>query len=107
MSALEIWFAIIAMTVVTIVTRTMFLLGGERVVLPQRLQRVLRYAPAAALAVIVVPEVVLLDHQFALHLGNHKLAAAVAAAGWFVWRRNMIEMIAIGMLVYTLGRLFL
>ncbi|VVE26544.1 branched-chain amino acid transporter [Pandoraea iniqua] len=107
MSTLEIWFAFVAMTAVTVLTRTFFLLAGERVTLPQRLQRALRYAPAAALAVIVVPEVLLLDHQFALHIGNHKLAAAVAATGWFVWRRNMIEMIVIGMAVYTLGRLFL
>jgi branched-subunit amino acid transport protein len=107
MSTLQIWIAFVAMTAITIVTRTFFLLAGDRVTLPQRLQRALRYAPAAALAVIVVPEVLLLDHQFALHLGNHKLAAAVAATGWFVWRRNMIEMIVIGMLVYTLGRLFL
>ncbi|WP_353192985.1 AzlD domain-containing protein [Pandoraea pnomenusa] len=107
MNTFEIWFAFVAMTAITIVTRTFFLLAGDRVTLPQRLQRALRYAPAAALAVIVVPEVLLLDHQFALHLGNHKLAAAVAATGWFVWRRNMIEMIAIGMVVYTLGRLFL
>ncbi|WP_374621368.1 AzlD domain-containing protein [Pandoraea sp.] len=107
MTPVEIWFAFVAMTAVTILTRTFFLLGGERVTLPQRLQRALRYAPAAALAVIVVPEVFLIDHQFALHWHNHKLAAAVAATGWFVWRRNMIEMIGVGMIVYTLGRLFL
>lgn len=107
MSTFEIWASFVAMTLVTIVTRTFFLLGGDRMTLPPRLQRALRYAPAAALAVIVVPEVLLLDHQFAVHLGNHKLAAAVAATGWFVWRRNMIEMIVVGMAVYTLGRLFL
>ncbi|GAB3627463.1 branched-chain amino acid transporter [Pandoraea terrae] len=106
MSAWMIWGAIVAMTVVTIFTRTFFLLAGERVSLPHRLQRALRYAPAAALAVIVVPEVVLLDHQFVLHLGNPKLAAALAATGWFVWRRSMVGMIVVGMAVYTLGRLF-
>ncbi|VVE32633.1 AzlD domain-containing protein [Pandoraea terrigena] len=107
MSAFETWFAFVAMTVITIITRTFFLLAGDRVTLPQRLQRALRYAPAAALAVIVVPEVLLLDHQFSLHLHNPRLAAAVAATGWFVWRRNMIEMIVVGMAVYTVGRLFL
>ncbi|BDD93211.1 AzlD domain-containing protein [Pandoraea sp. XJJ-1] len=107
MSTVEIWLSFVAMTAITIVTRTFFLLAGDRVTLPQRLQRALRYAPAAALAVIVVPEVLLLDHQFSLHLHNPKLAAAVAATGWFVWRRNMIEMIVVGMAVYTLCRLFL
>ncbi|VVE09333.1 branched-chain amino acid transporter [Pandoraea cepalis] len=107
MSTVEIWLSFVAMTAITIVTRTFFLLAGDRVTLPQRLQRALRYAPAAALAVIVVPEVLLLDHQFSLHLHNPKLAAAVAATGWFVWRRNMIEMIIVGMAVYTLCRLFL
>ena len=107
MSTVEIWLSFVAMTAITIVSRTFFLLAGDRVTLPQRLQRALRYAPAAALAVIVVPEVLLLDHQFSLHLHNPKLAAAVAATGWFVWRRNMIEMIVVGMAVYTLCRLFL
>jgi branched-subunit amino acid transport protein len=50
MTSTQIWLAIFGMTFVTAVTRAMFLIGGERTVLPGRVQRMLRYAPAAALA---------------------------------------------------------
>lgn len=57
MTSTQIWLAIIGMTFVTAVTRAMFLIGGERTVLPERVQRMLRYAPAAALAAVVLPDV--------------------------------------------------
>ncbi len=57
MTSVEVWLAILGMTVVTAVTRAMFLIGGERTVLPARVQRMLRYAPAAALAAVVLPDV--------------------------------------------------
>ena len=46
MSALEIWLVIAGMTVVTIVTRSLFLIVGDKVALPMRLQHALRFAPA-------------------------------------------------------------
>lgn len=45
MTTLQIWLAILGMGVVTAATRAFFLIGGERTVLPPRVQRVLRYAP--------------------------------------------------------------
>lgn len=56
MSALEIWLVIASMTVVTIVTRSLFLIVGDKVALPTRLQHALRFAPAAALIAIVLPD---------------------------------------------------
>ena len=43
MSHLEIWISIIGMTLVTIVTRALFLMAGEHVTVPDRIQRALRY----------------------------------------------------------------
>ena len=54
MSTLQIWLVVAGMTLVTAATRAFFLLGGERGVLPERLQRALRYAPAAALVAYAV-----------------------------------------------------
>ena len=42
MSATHIWLAIVGMMLVTAATRALFLLGGERAVLPERVQRALR-----------------------------------------------------------------
>lgn len=50
MSTLDIWLTIFGMTIVTIVTRALFLMVGDRLTLPMRVQHALRFAPAAALA---------------------------------------------------------
>ncbi|MCS6765573.1 MAG: AzlD domain-containing protein [Candidatus Protistobacter heckmanni] len=47
------------MTLITFLTRGFFLLIAHHAVIPQRVQRALRYAPAAALAAIIVPDLVL------------------------------------------------
>ncbi|AKJ70205.1 hypothetical protein PATSB16_03220 [Pandoraea thiooxydans] len=107
MSAWEVWLAIVAMMVVTILLRSGFLLAGERVVLPARVQRALRYAPAAALAAIVVPDTLLWHSHFAFSVGNPQLVSGVFAVAWYAWRRNMLEMILLGMAVFTVARLYL
>jgi branched-subunit amino acid transport protein len=106
MSALSIWLVIIGMTAVTTVSRAFFLFAGERMQLPQRVQRALRYAPAAALAAVVIPDVLWWHNQLMFSLHNYQLVAAAAGLLWFVWRRSMIETILVGMLVFTLLRLW-
>ncbi|MHA7206245.1 AzlD domain-containing protein, partial [Burkholderia pseudomallei] len=39
MSDWQVWLAIAGMTLVTAITRALFLAGGERTVLPERAQR--------------------------------------------------------------------
>ncbi len=61
--------------------------------MPPALQRALRYAPAAALAAIVVPDVMLVTGQ--LQPFNPKLAAAIAAvAVSLIWRNPWLPFIA-------------
>jgi branched-subunit amino acid transport protein len=105
MSALQVWLAIIGMGLVTAVTRALFLIGGERMVLPPRIQRVLRYAPAAALAGVVVPDLLETPTGISLWLSNHALWASAAGLAYYLWRRGMMGTIAVGMLVFTLLRL--
>lgn len=66
MSHLEIWIALVGMALVTIVTRALFLMAGERVTVPDRIQRALRYAPAAALAAIILPDLMTWQGHFTL-----------------------------------------
>jgi len=88
MSATQIWLAIIGMTLVTVATRAFFLLGGERAVLPERVQRALRYAPAAALVAVVLPDVLDTPHGLSIALSNHGFYGTLAGFGWFLWRRS-------------------
>ncbi|SAK64766.1 branched-chain amino acid transport [Caballeronia temeraria] len=105
MNAVQVWLAIIGMGFVTAVTRALFLIGGERMVLPPRVQRVLRYAPAAALAGVVVPDLLETPAGFSIALSNHALWASAAGLAYYLWRRGMMGTIAVGMLVFTLLRL--
>ncbi|RAS37863.1 AzlD domain-containing protein [Paraburkholderia bryophila] len=107
MTSTQIWLAIFGMTFVTAVTRAMFLIGGERTVLPPRVQKMLRYAPAAALAAVVLPDVLAMPAGLSFAPSNHEFYATLAGLGWFLWRRSMLGTIVVGMLVFTLLRLVL
>ena len=98
----EIWVVIGVLCVATAATRSSFWLIGHRVSIPPRVQEMLRYAPACALAAIIGPDL-LLDSAGNVHLelGNPKLLAGLAAFAFYVWRRNMLLTILFGMLVFT------
>ena len=82
--------------------RGSFIVAGSRARLPEQLQRALRYAPAAALAALVFPDMLLVDG--AIDPFNAKL---VAGAGAFVvalrWRNPWLPFI-VGMAIVWLGR---
>ena len=101
MSNLEIWLVIIGLTVVTILMRSSFLMLGDHIPLPERLQHGLRYAPVCALIALVTPELFLAQGAFDLSITNPKLAAGLAAAAITLTTRSMIAAMAIGMLIFT------
>lgn len=105
MSDLSIWIVIVGMTAVTVVTRSLFLVLGERYALPERVQHGLRYAPACALVALIAPELALANGTLALSLGNPKLVAGVAAGVIMLTTRSMIAAMAVGMLAFTALRL--
>jgi len=105
MSSTEVWLTIVGLTLVTVVTRGAFLLIGERINLPERVQHALRYAPACALAALVAPELLMQDGQVFLSFENFKLAAAVVAGVVMLTTRNVLFTMAVGMLLFTLLRL--
>jgi branched-subunit amino acid transport protein len=106
MAEWEIWAVIVVLALATAITRSGFWLIGHRVTIPPRVQGMLRYAPACALAAIIGPDLVL-DSTGQIHfgLGNPKLLAGIAALGFYVWRRNMLQTIVFGMLAFTLLRI--
>ncbi|SFF56985.1 Branched-chain amino acid transport protein [Duganella sp. CF458] len=106
MSDLEVWLTIAALACATAVTRSSFWVIGEHVSIPTRVQEMLRYAPACALAAIIGPDL-LLDPQgtveFSFH--NYKLLAGATAIAYYLVRRNMLETIVFGMACFTALRL--
>jgi len=106
MSALEIWLVIIGMTVVTVLTRSLFLAMGNRMTLPTRLQHALRFAPAAALIAIVLPDLLWNHGHFDATWTNPRLMAGIVATAFYVVTRRMLGMVVVGMAVFTVLRLW-
>ena len=104
----EVWLTIAALTVATACTRSSFWMIGHHITIPRRIQDMLRYAPACALAAIIAPDLLLAaDHTLALNLANPKLLAGVASVGYYLLRKSMLETIVFGMLVFTGLRIWL
>jgi len=100
MSELETALVIVGLALITVLTRSFFLLPNRDWPLPGWVQRALQYAPLAALAAIVVPDVFLTQGQLLQTLANARLAGAVAAAAYFFWQRGILGTIVVGMLVF-------
>jgi len=107
MSALDTWLTIVLLTVATILTRSSFFLLGHAVKLPAKVQHALRYAPAAALAAIVAPDLVMANGALQLTWANPKLLAGIGAAAFFLTTRHMLGTIISGMALYSLLRVIL
>lgn len=89
----SLWLTFLLIGLATTLPRASFILLGGRVTLPSYIQRALRYAPAAALAAIVAPDVMLVAGS--LEPLNPKLAAAAAAVSVaMLWRNPWLPFIA-------------
>lgn len=89
----SLWLIFILIALATTLPRASFIVLGNRIALPSVLHRALRYAPAAALAAIVVPDVLVVGGT--VDMLNPKLAAAIAAvAAATLWRNPWLPFIA-------------
>jgi len=89
---------------VTVITRCFFFISSKPWTLPHWAQRGLQYAPIAALAAVIVPEVVMTQEHFINTWQDARLFAAAAGAAWFFWRQGagqaVLGTILAGMAVY-------
>jgi len=98
-STWEVVLAILGLTVITVVTRGFFFLSRREIPFPAWLQQGLRYAPLAALAAVVLPEIVMSEGQLITTLLDARLFAAAAGLGYFFWRGGILGTILAGMAV--------
>ncbi|MDB5898545.1 MAG: branched-chain amino acid transporter [Ramlibacter sp.] len=91
---------IFGMAGVTVLTRCFFFILDRAWAMPAWADRALRYAPVAALAGVVLPEVVMTNGQFAASWHDARVWAAVVGAIAYFWRRSVLATLIIGMAVY-------
>lgn len=92
--------AILGLAVITVVARAFFMIPEREIPMPDWLRRGLKYAPLAALAAVIAPEIFM--HQGALigSLHDARLPSVLCAAGYYFWKRGILGTIVVGMLVY-------
>ena len=93
------------LAVVTVVTRAFFFISSRPWTLPAWMARGLQFAPAAALAAVVVPEVVTTQGVLIATWQDARLFGAIAGAAVFFWRRSALATIVLGTAVYLALRL--
>ena len=100
--ATDLWtlFVIAGLAGVTVLTRCFFFILDRPWSLPAWAHRALHYAPVAALAGVVVPEVVMTQGQLVPTWQDARLFAAVVGAAVFFWRRSVLMTLLLGMAVY-------
>jgi branched-subunit amino acid transport protein len=97
--------AIAGMTLITLLTRGFFFLWREQIPVPAWLMEALRYAPLAAMAAVVTPEIVMTQGQLMGTWKDARLFGTAAATAWFFWRRDMFGTIAVGTSVLLVLRI--
>lgn len=102
MNKTDLWTltTIVGMAVVTVITRCFFFISSKPWTLPEWAQRGLYYAPIAALAAVIVPEIVMTQGRLISTWQDARLFAAAAGAAWFYWRKSVLGTILAGMAVY-------
>jgi len=107
MNSMDAFITIAGLTAITVVTRAFFLFSDRELVLPDWVQRGLRYAPLAALAAVIVPEVVMTQGHLIDTWRDARLYAVAAATAYFFWRRGILGTILTGMAVLVPLKLWL
>jgi branched-subunit amino acid transport protein len=91
---------ILALGVMSVLTRSLFFISSKPWTLPRWVQRGLNYAPLAALAAVVIPEIVMAQGALITTWQDARLFAVAAGLAWFAWQRGVLGTIVAGMAVY-------
>ena len=110
MSAMNHFWLLIAVAglmVVTVVTRSFFLLTPERFAFPNSVQKALRYAPTIAIMAVIAPDILMQHGRTDFTWHNPALLAAVVSGLVFVWRHSLIYALLSGMAVFALLKYYI
>ncbi|MDM0014087.1 AzlD domain-containing protein [Variovorax sp. J22P168] len=98
----DLWtlVVIVGLAGVTVLTRCFFFILDRPWGLPEWAHRALHYAPAAALAAVIAPEILMTQGQLISTLHDARLYGAAAGAAFYFWRGGVLGTMLAGMAVY-------
>lgn len=91
---------IVGMALISVLTRCFFFILDRPWGLPDWAHRALHYAPVAALAAVVIPEIVMTQGHLTATWQDARLYAAAAGAAWYFRRGGVLGTMLTGMAVY-------
>jgi branched-subunit amino acid transport protein len=97
--------AILGLAVVSFVARNFFLFPDREVKMPAWLRRGLKVAPLAALAAVVVPEVIMTQGTLISTWQDARLPAVAAATLYYLWRPGVLGPLLAGLALFLPLRL--
>jgi branched-subunit amino acid transport protein len=106
MSPLEIFLTSLGMALIALLCRAFFMLPEQDLPMPQWLREGLRYAPIAALAAVVAPELVLTQGHLVDTWWDARVFGALAGLAFYAWKHSLFGTIVCGtgvMLVLRFG----
>ena len=103
MSDTSLWLIFVLVGLSTLLPRSSFIVAGQQIRLPAALQQALRYAPAAALAALIAPDIFLIEGD--LDLINARLVAAILVVLTVLLCKNPWLPFLVGMLVLAVDHL--
>lgn len=107
MSTWETILTIVGLGAITVITRSFFLFPDKEVPIPAWLREGLRYAPLAAMAAVVVSELLMTQGELLHTWRDARVFGALAGALYFWWRRGMLGTIVVGTSVMLVLRFVL
>lgn len=96
MTAMEIFITTLGMAVITLVCRAFFMVSERDLPMPNWLREGLRYAPIAALAAVVAPELVMTQGHLIDTWRDARVFGALAGLAFYGWRRSLFGTIVCG-----------
>lgn len=100
---------ILGLALITVLTRGFFFISEREWKLPEWAYRGLQYAPIAALAAVIAPDILMVDGALGPVWRDARAWGALAAAAFYFWRRRgayvLPAAIGVGMAVYLPLRL--
>jgi branched-subunit amino acid transport protein len=95
-SSLEILITTIGMALIVLGCRAFFVLPKDDLPMPLWLRQGLGYAPVAALAAVVTPELFVAQGHLVDTWRDARIPGALAGLGYYAWRRGLFGTIVIG-----------
>lgn len=96
---------IVGMGLITLLTRAFFMIPKRELPMPDWAKQGLRYAPLAALAAVIVPEIVMSNGQLIDTWKDARLFAVAVGTAYFFWRRGILGTIVSGTAVMLILRI--